>query len=234
MILDGLPASWTSLELGEIAAGGGTAVTPANHPDEVFDLYSVPSFETREPDVTKGIEIKSAKQAVQPGDVLLCKIVPHLNRVWVVSAKGECRQIASGEWIRYDGDGLSPEFLRLLLSSPEFREEFLTTVSGVGGSLLRARPQLVNKIAIPLPPLSEQRRIVAKLDRLSARSRAARDHLARTATLAARAKQAILQATFERGNATDGFNCKLGDLGNWGSGGTPSSKKDSYYGGSIP
>lgn len=52
---------------------------------------------------------------------------------------------------------------------------------------------------IPLPPLPEQRRIVAKLDRLSARSRAARDHLARTAKLAARAKQAILDAAFSAG-----------------------------------
>jgi type I restriction enzyme, S subunit len=55
---------------------------------------------------------------------------------------------------------------------------------------------------IGLPPLPEQRRIVAKLDQLSARSRAARDHLARTAKLAARAKQAILAAEFEKSTGT--------------------------------
>jgi type I restriction enzyme S subunit len=54
---------------------------------------------------------------------------------------------------------------------------------------------------IGLPPLAEQRRIVAKLDRLSTRSTAARDHLARIPKLAARAKQALLAAAF-RGELT--------------------------------
>lgn len=53
----------------------------------------------------------------------------------------------------------------------------------------------------PIPPLPEQRRIVAKLDRLSARTKAARAHLARVQSLAARAKQATLAAAF-RGDLT--------------------------------
>lgn len=48
----------------------------------------------------------------------------------------------------------------------------------------------------PIPPLTEQRRIVAKLDRLSARTEAARAHLARVQALTARAKQATLAAAF--------------------------------------
>jgi type I restriction enzyme S subunit len=63
-----------------------------------------------------------------------------------------------------------------------------------------AQPQITRQslspTVIPIPPLPEQRRIVAKLDRLSARSAAARDHLAHTTKLATRAKQAILSAAF--------------------------------------
>ena len=40
----------------------------------------------------------------------------------------------------------------------------MRTVSGVGGSLLRARPAEVFKIQIPLPPLAEQKRIAGILD----------------------------------------------------------------------
>lgn len=44
----------------------------------------------------------------------------------------------------------------------------MATVSGVGGSLLRARPAEVAKIKVPLPPLAEQRRIAAILDKADA------------------------------------------------------------------
>lgn len=52
----------------------------------------------------------------------------------------------------------------------------MRTVSGVGGSLLRARPAYVAKIKIPLPPLPEQRwiaEILDKADALRAKRRAA-------------------------------------------------------------
>ncbi|WP_424980385.1 restriction endonuclease subunit S [Leisingera sp. S232] len=196
MKVDSLPANWASFKLSEIAAGAGQSVTPKDHPQETFDLFSVPAFENRVPDQPLGEEIKSNKQSVEPGNVLLCKIVPHLNRVWTVPEKATNRQIASGEWVRYDTAGLDPEYVRLALSSPEFRDEFMTTISGVGGSLTRARPQMFNQFDIPLPPLAEQRRIVEKLDQLSARTRAAKDHLTHVQTLATRAKQATLAAAF--------------------------------------
>ena len=44
----------------------------------------------------------------------------------------------------------------------------MSTVSGVGGSLLRARPAYVAKIKIPLPSLPEQKRIADILDRAEA------------------------------------------------------------------
>jgi len=63
----------------------------------------------------------------------------------------------------------------VLVGDP-FHAKFMSTVSGVGGSLLRARPAHVAKIEIPLPPLVEQRRIADVLDRaesLRAKRRAA-------------------------------------------------------------
>jgi type I restriction enzyme, S subunit len=49
---------------------------------------------------------------------------------------------------------------------------------------------------IPLPPLAEQRRIVAKIDRLSTRSKRARDELERVELLTTRAKRSVLAAAF--------------------------------------
>lgn len=70
--------------------------------------------------------------------------------------------------------------------------------------------KFLKSTAFPIPPLPEQRRIVAKLDRLSARSVAARDHLARTTKLATRAKQAILTEAF-RGGVSSQEHREYGD-----------------------
>ena len=59
---------------------------------------------------------------------------------------------------------LDPGFLRHFLISDQFHRQFMTTVAGVGGSLLRARPSHAASIRVPLPPLPEQRRIASILD----------------------------------------------------------------------
>ena len=79
---------------------------------------------------------------------------------------------------------------------PLFREQFMRTISGVGGSLTRAKPEAVAEIAIPLPPLPEQRRIAAKLDTLLSCVTRARKELDRVPMLIAHHKQALLAAAF--------------------------------------
>ncbi|MDE3796452.1 restriction endonuclease subunit S [Sinorhizobium meliloti] len=194
------PARWDELRLGDVAARTKN-IDPSAFPDEVFELYSVPSFSEGSPEIVPGTAIKSAKQAVEPGDVLLCKIVPHINRVWVVGEKSDKRQIASGEWIVYRGHGCDPSYLRCCLTEQSFRDRFMQTVAGVGGSLMRARPSEVAEIMVPLAPLEEQRRIVAKIDSLVGKSRRARGHLHRVPRLIDRYKQAVLAAAF-RGDLT--------------------------------
>jgi len=94
--VNGLPM----IELSEIMATKTGSVDPSKHPDEVFDLYSIPAFDRGTPEVIAGNEIGSAKQIVGPGDVLLSKIVPHIRRSWVVGATRGRRIIAFDPNIR--------------------------------------------------------------------------------------------------------------------------------------
>ena len=94
-----LPQGWEYATLEKLGLPKSVNIDPSQYPNETFELYSVPSYSGGSPEIVKGSAIGSTKQAVEPGDVLLCKIVPHLVRVWVVPEKGEFRQIASGEWI---------------------------------------------------------------------------------------------------------------------------------------
>lgn len=148
--------------------GRKESVDPAAYPEEQFDLYSIPAFDSGRPEVLPGAHIGSAKQLVIPGDVLLSRIVPHIRRSWVVDPSSGRRQIASGEWIVFRSPRLYPPYLRHLLVANEFHAKFMKTVSGVGGSLLRARPSYVAEIEVLFPPLPEQRRVAAILEKADA------------------------------------------------------------------
>ena len=179
---------WNVISLGDIALQKGGSVDPKKHPDEVFELYSIPAFDAGAPEVTPGSAIGSSKKAVQPDDVMISRIVPHIRRAWVVGQPNGHRQIASGEWIIFKDKSFWPQYLRWVLVGDVFHSAFMRTVSGVGGSLLRARPAEVFKIQIPLPPLTEQRRIAAILDAADALRAKRRESLVHLDTL--------LQSTF--------------------------------------
>jgi type I restriction enzyme S subunit len=151
--------------LDEVIAKRNGTVDPAKFPGELFELLSIPAFDSGKPEITVGAEIGSTKQVVQAGDVLLSKIVPHIRRAWVVKPTTHHRLIASGEWIVFRDSRFDPGYLRHLLTADGFHRQFMQTVSGIGGSLLRARPAEVAKIKVPLPPKKEQQRIAAILDK---------------------------------------------------------------------
>jgi type I restriction enzyme, S subunit len=192
-----LPDGWVTTTLAECQARSKT-LNPLFFKNEEFDLYSVPSYSRYQPERAHGHEIGSTKQEVQEGDVLLCKIVPHIRRGWVVPPATNRRQIASGEWIIFRDTGIEPKYLRRFILSDEFHDQFMLTVSGVGGSLMRARPSEAGLIEVPVPPLAEQRRIVAKLDALTARLARARAELDRVPVLARHLRQTAMTACYEQ------------------------------------
>lgn len=159
-----IPDNWAWVRIDAINQFKSKTVNPQNYHSDQFELYSVPTFETGEPEFPYGKNIASSKVEVEEGDVLLCKINPHLNRVWVVRRRmSQLKLLASSEWIVIRTDEILPEYLALTMQSPYFRELMMSNVSGVGGSLMRAQPTFVKQYMIPIPPYNEQIRIVDKI-----------------------------------------------------------------------
>lgn len=201
MDVEELPEGWVSVRLGDLGIGRSEPCNPQQHPTTEFELWSVPSFSTGEPEVRLGSEIESGKQHVRPGDVLLCKINPRINRVWLVGPNRGRTQIASTEWIVIRSLTCEPRYLLHRLREEGFRGQLMETVAGVGGSLMRARPDEVKQIDLSLPPLPEQRRIVERIEALQARSRKAREALEAVPALLEQYRQSVLAAAF-RGDLT--------------------------------
>lgn len=153
------------LPLSELMLQRGGSTDPSKYPNKDFILYSIPAYDAGTPEVLSGSQIGSAKKNVQTGDVLLSRIVPHIRRSWIVAEHTNNDLIASGEWIVFRDTRFDAAYLKHFLLSDPFHGQFMQTVAGVGGSLLRARPDYVGRIEIPLPPLDEQKRIAAILDK---------------------------------------------------------------------
>ena len=154
---------WPVKTLGEVCDFVSGSVTPK--PGVRYEVFSVPSFDCGNPELLDGSEIKSSKRPVEPGDVLLCKINPRINRVWRVDRESKNQQIASTEWItlRCRGNVLDV-YLQYVLQAPSARTAMIESVTGATGSHTRAKYEIVEELEFSVPPLEEQRRIVALLD----------------------------------------------------------------------
>lgn len=162
-----LPSGWSHAVAGDFRRKRSVTFNPAKAAETRYELYSVPSYANREPEVIPVAEIGSNKQFVSSGDVLVSRINPRLNRTWVVGEWRGHEQIASTEWAVFPrSDAVEPRYLAILLSDLRLRDFLTANSSGVGGSLTRVRPNLFDEIRIPIPPTSEQRRIVEKIEAL--------------------------------------------------------------------
>lgn len=72
-------------------------------------------------------------------------------------------------------DGINAEYLNYYLQSSEYRQ--LVSALSAGININNLRREHIDEMVLALPPLNEQRRIVAKLDALFERSRNIRDKL---------------------------------------------------------
>lgn len=191
-----VPENWVWVRLGDVNKYISKSVNPISEPDKVFELYSVPSMVDNYPEIIAGSDIGSSKQSVCKKDVLLCKINPRINRVWKVSQFTDNELIASSEWIVIRNNHIDANYLMYCFQSKYFREFMLSNVSGVGGSLMRAQPKYVQTYPIPLPPLSEQQRIVERIEELFAKLDEAKERLQEVADSFAVRKAAILHKAF--------------------------------------
>lgn len=209
--IQNLPDNWAAISIGRFRQQKSQTFNPVSAKEAAYELYSVPSHATGKPEIVSPSEIGSNKQHVAPGDVLISKINPRLNRTWTVGEKGELTQIASTEWVVFPrSEVLHPSFLKRLLSDYRLRDFLAANGSGVGGSLTRIRPDLFDKIETPLPPINEQRRIVEKIEAMFDEIDKGVESLHTARTTLGLYRQSLLKSAFE-GRLTADWRAKNAD-----------------------
>jgi len=191
-----MPQGWAETTLGDIVTLRGNKVDPAKIPEQSFiGLEDIEPHTSAISRVGQASEVKSSVACFEAGDVLYSRLRPYLNKVTRPNFSG----VASAEiLVLQASDAADAEFVRRKIMTREFLD---FTAMLDKGDRPRVSYDEIADFVIPLPPLLEQRRIVAKIDSLTGKSKRAHDHLDHIPRLVEKYKQAVLAAAF-RGDLT--------------------------------
>jgi type I restriction enzyme S subunit len=175
-----LPTSWAWVPLGRLLTVMDSGWSPQceNHPRSDVNTWGVLKTTAVQPLCFDCMQHKElpAKHAPRPqheaaeGDILITRAGPK-NRVGIscVVDKAEPRLMISDKIIRLRlYDGLRSEYVALALNAGETRERIEDAKSGMAVMQMNISQGKLRSVPIPLPPLAEQHRIVARVDELMA------------------------------------------------------------------
>lgn len=156
-----LPRGWLIKPLQEIIEPRGEKVSPSDYPDKKFiGMDHVESQTTRIIGSAPALEMKSNAARFYKGDVLYGRLRPYLNKVAQPSFDG----LASAEFIVFpDTPLLFSSFLKYRLNAADF-VSFASHLNE--GDRPRVSFDQIGQFEILLPPINEQKRIVAKIEEL--------------------------------------------------------------------
>ncbi len=155
-----IPEGWQVKPLGDIAELVRDSVNPLTEPRTIFSHFSIPAYDDGQtPKQERGESIKSAKSRVPPGSVLLSKLNPEIERVWLADVESEPGQaVCSTEFlVLRPKPPFQRSYLYCLARSIPFREQLQSLVTGTSKSHQRApaRDILSMSVPIPLPRIAE-------------------------------------------------------------------------------
>lgn len=196
-IFDALPTRFADSEIGPLPEGWGvgairdlatlskTQVKPQEYPDEVFDHFSIPAFDSgMRPVVEAGSGIKSNKFLVVEGCVLLSKLNPRIARVWLPPTPRDRKQIASTEFLVFvPGHASNRHYLYCQFQQTAFREELAQGASGTSNSHQRVRPYDVLQRSVIVPPSPIRKAFARTVDPLFSLMAAHLDESSNLATM---------------------------------------------------
>lgn len=194
-----LPTGWANQTLGEIGSiqlgkmldKVKNKGTPTKYLRNVNVRWG--AFDLTDLEEMRVTDVERARFTIADGDLLICEGgEPGRCAVWVDGSNDLAFQKAL---LRFRPlEGISSEWIANALKLKAAKgdlEQYFT------GTTIKHLPAVsLDRVTVPIPPLGEQRRIVSKVDALSARSQCTRAELDRAFELVQRLRSAILTKAF--------------------------------------
>ena len=168
-IMFDIPETWVWTRLSDIVFNRGQ-----KKPENVFsyiDIGSIDNVHQKLNDEENIIEAENApsraRKIVAIGDVIYSTVRPYLHNMCIIDREFSHEPIASTGFAAMTcHEGLYNRFLFYYLLSPDFDRYANDTENSKGVAYPAINDQKLYKALVPLPPLAEQKRIVAKIEEL--------------------------------------------------------------------
>lgn len=201
--MNALPKGWVEERLNEVCdlITDGTHHSPSNGAAGAYKYVTAKNIRKQGLDLTGVTYVDAATHRaiysrcpVKFKDILYIKDGATTGVAIVNPIYEEFSMLSSVALLRPGGNLLDSHFLCYQLNSRSIKGRMIGDMTG--SAIRRLTLTTIGKQVVNVPPLAEQKRIVAKLDALTAKSTRARTELARIETLVARYKQALLGKAF--------------------------------------
>lgn len=148
-----IPEGWSIKKLDNIAHNLTDKENPIQSPDTLFKHFSIPAYDKdRKPRLEPGKDIKSIKTILPPGVVLLSRLNPESDRVWLVDLNEDDRAVCSTEFLVLKPKAMfSTAYIYCLARSAKFRQKIQSLVTGTSKSHQRAQMKYVMSIDTIIP-----------------------------------------------------------------------------------
>ena len=148
-----IPEGWGVKVLGEIVEQLRDSVNPLTSPMDLFSHFSIPAYDQGQtPSPELGGDIKSTKSRVPPRTVLLSKLNPEIERVWLVDVVPDERAICSTEFlVLRPRSPFQNSYIYCLVRSAPFRQQLESLVTGTSKSHQRAQADAIMKLQVVCP-----------------------------------------------------------------------------------
>lgn len=236
-----VPENWVWVRL-ESVASWGSGGTPSRKHEEYYngDILWIKTgelnngwiYDTEEKITDEGLKKSSAK-LFPPYSVLIAMYGATIGKVAILGVPATTNQACACAVC-------NQSLLYMYLFYYCISQKNVFIEKGKGGAQPNISQIILKQHPIPLPSLSEQQRIVERIEELFAKLDEAKERLQEVADSFAVRKAAILHKAFtgeltkqwrrENGVSDESWEeKKLGEVGSWLGGGTPSTSREEYW-----